>query len=635
MPPRIRGSLSKSLSRAGDTTPGTDFYCPSCAIHRRSPPTRRSLRTPQGATARLASTWTPPSPAATPRPVTASSVVHGARHVPPRLRDLYAGLSKLNDVAPEQVNVSRLQLALRGLETDHPLIRVAVLGLNDAVAARRLVRLLLADPLGSREGWEDVLDALDGDVTQGLLIRYGDTFESIPNNLLPTITVPSPILKRGNLEILVSTVGAETKSSQSQFSAETFLVPTVTIQTSHSGQQNLVRYPVHRTIVCGSGMDGLLAYSGLLARSDLQSEAESVYGAIELPINASQKHSDRVAFVDVDQASDALAKFRESVQNATLYERGWNNSGVQPVVDWVSALRTQTGHLDPSLRTLIAALLDAAEAGVAAKEQRNAEELAAESVPDAVRASMGRELAAWAERGHSELRSALEEGFASKRWRGLAWWKLFWRVDDVGMITSEILERKYLRRAEKEVIWTAGKFQQAGLDNLPEMPQPAAGEQTRTASDAATTDPPPTTAPGSSPWPTQITRSRTRLLETTVPSLQALAQRLVLFSMSTTTLASALSGLAYLSIPTASLYESGSIAAVGLAYCLRRQQKQWGAAREFWEDEVREEGRTALLATEEHLGTVVREGGRREGEVTEREARETLARTRKALEEVR
>ncbi|PLB35776.1 uncharacterized protein BDW47DRAFT_133272 [Aspergillus candidus] len=632
MPPKIRGSLSKSLSRAGDTT-ATDFYCPSCAIHRRSLPTRR-IRT-QGAatTARLSSTWTPPSTAAAaPRPVTASSVVHGARHVPPRLRELYGGLSKLNDVAPEQVNISRLQLALRGLETETPLIRVAVLGLNDAVAARKLVRLLLADPLGEREGWEDVLDATDGDLTQGLLIRYGDTFESIPNNLLPTITVPSPILKRGNLEILVSTVGAETKSAHSQFSADTFLVPTVTIQTSHSGQHNFVRYPVHRTIVCGSGMDGLLAYSGLLARSDLQSEAESVYGAIELPINASQKHSDRVAFVDVDQASDALAKFRESVQNATLYERGWNSSGVQPVVDWVSALRTQTGHLDPSLRTLITALLDAAEAGVAAKELRNAQELEAESVSDAVRASMGRELTTWAERGHSELRSALEEGFASKRWRGLAWWKLFWRVDDVGMITSEILERKYLRRAEKEVIWTAGKFQQAGLDNLPEMPQPSE-EQILATSDAAATDP-PTTTPEISPWPTQITRSRTRLLETTVPSLQALAQRLVLFSMSTTTLASALSALAYLSIPTASFYESGSIAAVGLAYSLRRQQKQWGAAREFWEDEVREEGRTALLATEEHLGTVVREGGRREGEVSEREARETLSRTRKALEGV-
>lgn len=47
-----------------------------------------------------------------------------------------------------------------------------VLGLNDATAARRLVRLLLADPLSSREPWEDVLDSEDADMSRGLLIRY-------------------------------------------------------------------------------------------------------------------------------------------------------------------------------------------------------------------------------------------------------------------------------------------------------------------------------------------------------------------------------------------------------------------------------------------------------------------------------
>lgn len=47
-----------------------------------------------------------------------------------------------------------------------------VLGLNDASAARKLVRLLLADPLYSRESWEDVLDDENADASQGLLIRY-------------------------------------------------------------------------------------------------------------------------------------------------------------------------------------------------------------------------------------------------------------------------------------------------------------------------------------------------------------------------------------------------------------------------------------------------------------------------------
>lgn len=226
-----------------------------------------------------------------------------------------------------------------------------VLGLDDASSARRLVRLLLADPLNPRENWEDALDAYEADTTRGLLIRYylllfhnprgtvltisryGEVSESIPNSLLPTISVPSSILKKGNLEILVSSLGADTELPGAQFTAETFLVPTVTIQTSHSGRHNVVRYPVHRAIVCGRGVDGLLAYSNLVARSDLKKETESVYGAIELAASDPEKHNDRIAFVDIDRADEALAKFRESVQNASLYERGWNSSGVQPVVD--------------------------------------------------------------------------------------------------------------------------------------------------------------------------------------------------------------------------------------------------------------------------------------------------------------
>ncbi|KAL4896011.1 hypothetical protein BDV59DRAFT_171831 [Aspergillus ambiguus] len=608
MPPKLRGgSLSRSLSRARDSS-GAVFYCPSCAIWRRTLTTRQS-RIPSDGT-RLSS-WT------SNRSLATSSVVHGSRHVPPRLRELYDALSQVKDVATEQVNLSRLQLALRGLESETPLIRVAVLGLNDATAARRLVHLLLADPLTPREPWEDALEAYDADTSRGLLIRYGETSESVPNDLLPTISVPSQILKHGNLEILVSSLGAESAQSTSTFTAETFLVPTVTIQTSYTGRHNVVRYPVHKTIVCGRGVDDLLTYSRLLARTDLRNETESVYGAIELGQAASEPHlrSDRVAFVDVARAEDALAKFRESVQNASLYERGWNSSGVQPIVDWVMSLRASDGVLDPSLRSLVASLIDAAEMGVVAEEARKSQERREASVPDRVRDSLDRMAGEWAERGHTELRGALEEGFASKRWRGLAWWKLFWRVDDVGMITSEILERKYLRRAEKEVVWTAGRFQQAGLLE----------DVTETAEKPAE----------SAPWPTQISTSRTRLLQTTVPSLQALAQRLVLFSMSTTTLTSALSALTYVSIPSASLYETCSVAAVGLIYSLRRQQRKWETARNFWEDEVREDGRMALLETESYLRKVAREGGRHDTEDPDAEARQTVQRARQALQDVK
>ncbi|PWY90817.1 hypothetical protein BO70DRAFT_307105 [Aspergillus heteromorphus CBS 117.55] len=597
MPPKLRGALSKSLLRAKDSA--AVFYCPSCATWRRSLSTRPN---PSLAESRLP--W-----AASQRAIATSPVVH-ARHVPPRLKELHEALNQVKDVATEQVNLSRLQLALRGLESETPLIRVAVLGLNDATAARRLVRLLLADPLNAREGWEDALDAYGEDTERGLLIRYGEVSETIPNNLLPTISVPAPILKKGNLEILVTSLGAEPGSSNAQFTADTFLVPTVTIRTSHSGRHNMVRYPVHRTIVCGSGVDGFLAYSGLMARSDLKKEAGSVYGAIELAVTEPQKYNGRVAFVDIDKADEALSKFRESVQNASLYERGWNSSGVQPVVDWLASLRADEGTLDPSLRTLITSLLDAADAGAAAVEARKIQEQESGLVPWEVRDGLDRSVSEWAERAHTELRGSLDEGFASKQWRGLAWWKLFWRVDDVGMITSEILDRKFLRKAEKEVIWTAGRFQQAGLTD----------EKTPATDDA---------------WPTQIPASRARLTETTVPSLQALAQRLVLFSMSTTTLTSALSALTYVSLPSATVYETCTVVAIGLIYSLRSQQRKWDSARTWWEAEVREDGRTALLETEAQLHEMARQGGRRVEDVSaEKEARETIDRARKALEEL-
>jgi hypothetical protein len=53
-----------------------------------------------------------------------------------------------------------------------PCLCVLVLGLDNADAARKLVRLLFADPLGPRESWEDILEDYDSDPSRGLLIRY-------------------------------------------------------------------------------------------------------------------------------------------------------------------------------------------------------------------------------------------------------------------------------------------------------------------------------------------------------------------------------------------------------------------------------------------------------------------------------
>ncbi|KAL6235480.1 hypothetical protein BDW75DRAFT_141857 [Aspergillus navahoensis] len=654
MPPKLRGSLPKSLSHRRGSIAKSIPACPSCSSTQQHQNlfTRGELFSPQLRTQAHLQKSLPVShlnflaKLNTKRYSTAPTTAHTARHVPPRLRELYESLVQIQSVAPELVNLSRLQLALRGLETEEPLIRVAVLGLNDVSAAMKLVRLLLADPLKEKEDWEDILySAVEkGELERGLLIRYGEVSESISNHLVPTISVPSQILKKAKLEILVTSLGAQTDMSGAQLAADTFLVPTVTIRTSHTGRHNMVRYPVHRSIVCAQGVDGLLAYSGLIAQSNLRKEANSIFAAVELGGSGPAINDDRIAFVDTNKAGEALDKFRESVRNAALYERGWNSSGVQPVVDWLSAARNEAGSLNSPLRSLISSLIDAAEQGMITEETRRVQEQEAASVPDIVRDSLDQTVSAWAEKSHAELHSALEEGFATKAWHGLAWWKLFWRVDDVGMITSEILEKKYLRRAEEDVIWTAGQLEQAGLREPPE-------ENTDTSSTEEATEENEKVENSSQnvtvavvedprkenekvPWPTQIAKSRAQLLETTVPSLQAMAQRLVLFSISTTSLTTALSVLTSVSLPTASVYETGTIAAIGLIYSLRRQQRKWEAARAFWEEEVRDNGRTALRETEQQLRRIVRDCGKVQLPETAQEARKVIKQARDALNNV-
>lgn len=432
--------------------------------------------------------------------------------------------------------------------------------------------------------------------------------------------MPSPILKNGGLEILVSSIGSEPDPNAATFHADTFLVPTVTIQTSHSGRNNFVRYPVHRTLVCGTGVDGLLSYSTMMGRSDLKNEASSVHGAIALEVIGQKSTNGRVSLVDVDRAATALDKFRESVHNASDYERGWNGSGVQPLINWLaSASEVSTGSaLNPSLVPLVESLVDAADASVIVRDAKALHDQTVGLASEEVRSDLDRGVTTWAERAHSELRSSLEAGLASPRWRGLAWWKLFWRVDDVSMITSEILDRKFLRRAEREAIFAAGKCQQAGLLEAPVPP----------SSESATES-------AHAPWPTQIPDLRTKLLTTTVPSLQALAQSLVVFSVSTVGLTSTLSALTYMAVPAAGVYESCTLAAVGLIYAIRRQQKKWDVARAFWEDEVREEGRTSLLETEASLRDIVHNGGKSVADLSDTRARTAVARARKALEDVK
>jgi hypothetical protein len=107
-------------------------------------------------------------------------------------------------------------------------------------------------------------------------------------------------------------------------------------------------------------------------------------------------------------------------------------------------------------------------------------------------------------------------------------------------------------------------------------------------------------------WPLNIPLTRSYLTTDTVPALQALAQKLVLQTLTTSSFVSAFAALTYVSTLSTGLYEAGAVAAVGIVWSLRRMQGKWETARKFWEGEVREEGRKAVRSVEGIVGEALR-----------------------------
>ena len=147
----------------------------------------------------------------------------------------------------------------------------------------------------------------------------------------------------------------------------------------------------------------------------------------------------------------------------------------------------------------------------------------------------------------------------------------------------------------------------------------------------------------SQPWFEYISSARAELIDDTVPALQALAQRLLLQTFSTTSLSSAASALLYISVSSFSLFEASAVGVLGLTFSLRRMQKMWEGARESWEGTVREQGRSTLKRTEDLVRGIIRMKerekvglvGDEDSAVTRRrEAKEKVAKVRGILEQI-
>jgi hypothetical protein len=486
--------------------------------------------------------------------------------------------------------------------------------------------------------------------------RFGDRNDAhSPSPLYQTVSIPSRTLGTHNLEILVSALFVDVVKpvvpSVTDTSTDALLVPALQA-TSARGLP--VPFPVHKTLVLGEGLDGAIAYGKFTA--DNPGITDRLKVAIDLPPPAKEveySHGTRATQVNLDIGMQALNALRTSVQNATVYERNWFASNIPKLSNWLTQdleLTTPTASIKPVHASFISSILDNIEKNITRDDARQLVSLrpTTSNSVNQYSAEMTTYVEAWAERAHEELRDGLEEAFASRNWRKLAWWKLFWRVDDVGMVLEEVLERRWLVNAERDVVFLAGRMKQAGFSDI--MPQTSAVETTHkyfgVVKQQELADPLPTLRDMRTdsttevkqqiPWPTILSATRNQLLFESLPPLHALAQRLILTTISMTSLSSALSALVYVSVESFSIFETSAIAALGTVFALHRMQKIWEGAREGWMERVREEGRQALKETDRVVKTIVRKSPMRQvvqdAAQEKRQVKEVVQRAREVLQ---
>jgi hypothetical protein len=572
-----------------------------------------------------------------------TTAINAPATVPHRHRELHQRLIALKEIASSYVDLSRLQLAIRSLETNPPVVRVALLGLgrNGLRAARKLARVLLSDALGDEEAWEQaIIDS--GNDGRSLLLRYGEADEPVQGNpLVRTMNIPSPYLRRNNLELLISALNTESDISATATQAslqDAILVPSLTTPNA-GGRVGFVRYPVHKSVLVAEGLTGAIEYGRLPSAAT----NDALIGtALSLPLRTGSTpqplgDADTRTTVDVDLASHALGLFRSNKANGAQFSEEWQSSNVGTLGDWISgAKETPSADLNPAVRNLILSVLTNAGTSVQATKDGAESTAAANTVSEPHRDTLQKEISGWSAVSHRDLQLNLDAAFAdSPAWKRTTWWRLFWRIDDVAISASDVLRRSWLTESEQGLAFLSGRIAEARLATAEQLRGPtpklledesrhdmlvheAFKSQVETKAEllqlpsmlASMQQRSGVNAQFQPPWPQSINLSRQYMIHTLVPDLHRKAQALLLSAISTVGGSTALGAWFYVATGGVASYESSAIFALGLVWSLRRLQKKWSTERDGFATAIREDARRVLGEVEGYLRKLVREGGR-------------------------
>ncbi|MCJ1294626.1 hypothetical protein MMC34_006184 [Xylographa carneopallida] len=435
--------------------------------------------------------------------------------------------------------------------------------------------------------------------------------------------------------------------------SQTILVPTLETPASATGHLSTITYPVHKALIYGEGLEGIISMPSVACSGTIEELGALIRGVVDVSWESIGSGHRPIILINLVQAEAAIASFRKSLDNSIDYEHKWLASKISSASDFIisGSSPANSNALKPALKSLISSILNDTSTAISISKSDRLAFTASNTIPNSARMPLSHALTRWAEGAHTELRDRLSFAFSGTTWRKLAWWKLLWRVDDISFIASDILQCSFLVNAEKELIWIDGCIQQAGLYPASTVSD---GLILRPASTAQTFGTKPL-APRlrdvlSSSYEEryqlsmfdrldrhvrQIGLTRDDLL-LSVPTLQALAQKLLLQSLSTTFLTTALSSLLYISLSTTSMYEAGAIGILGFVWSARRLQRMWESAREAWVETVREEGRKTLGTVQASYEGILREGGigvtDQAAEEEESIAEEAVARLRAILD---
>jgi hypothetical protein len=314
-----------------------------------------------------------------------------------------------------------------------------------------------------------------------MLDRYGAEDDILPTNpLVNELNIPSRVLEKNNLEILITTLNTSNGphiTADPSGLAEAILVPPLQTPVASSGRTGFVRYPVHKAIVVGEGIQGCLDFGRI--SNALEATTLGVSGAqqgliqvaLSVPRDTPRTQTNDTGLispVDIDQAGVALDIFRQDVANSAIFNTKWQASNIQSIIKFLASdpMDPITGDavgLRPTLESHIRSTLDSAADAIALSEQTANKAVLSNSIPDQKRQEISEAITAWAQHAHTDLQVSLANTLDSRSWRRTTWSRLLWRVDDVGVAAEEVLRSHWLLDAESTLAFLAGRIEQAGF----------------------------------------------------------------------------------------------------------------------------------------------------------------------------